>query len=131
MVISWYSWYTNNSVPVSQFLIDGYAPPFRLDRDNNVRNIMFFVRGNIPCKLLSVENHPMEDFYVEVNLAKPKWLLWCSYNPIECKIDFDLWKLNRSFASYLSNYENFIIVGYFNVKTNDSSISVFRQYLWL
>ena len=39
----------NNSFPVSQFLIDGYTPSFRLDRDNNGRSIMLFVRENIPC----------------------------------------------------------------------------------
>ena len=39
----------DNSFPVSQFLIDGYTPPFRLDRDNNGRSIMLFVREDIPC----------------------------------------------------------------------------------
>ena len=34
----------DNSFPVSQFLIDGYSPPFRLDRDNNGGGIMLFVR---------------------------------------------------------------------------------------
>ena len=56
----------DNSFPVSQFLIDGYTPPFRLDLDNNARGIMVFV------KLLSVENHPMKGFYVEINLPKTK-----------------------------------------------------------
>ena len=60
----------DNSFPVSQFLIDGYTPPFRLDRDNNGGGIMLFVREDISCKLLSVENHPMENFYVEINLRK-------------------------------------------------------------
>ena len=32
----------DNSFPVSQFLIDSYTPPFRLDRDNNVGGIMLF-----------------------------------------------------------------------------------------
>ena len=39
----------DNSFPVSQFLIDGYTSPFRLDRDNNGRSVMLFVRENIPC----------------------------------------------------------------------------------
>ena len=39
----------DNSFPVSQFLIDGYTPSFRLDRDNNGRSIMLFARENIPC----------------------------------------------------------------------------------
>ena len=68
----------DNSFPVGQFLIDGYNPPFKLDRDNNWGGIMFFVREDIPCKLWSVENHPIEGFYVEINLRKTRWLLCCS-----------------------------------------------------
>ena len=81
-------------------MIDGYSPPFRLDRDNNGGGIMLFVREDFPCKLLSVENHPMEGFYVEINLRKTKWLLCCSYNPSRCKIDFHLENLNRSLALF-------------------------------
>ena len=51
----------DNSFPASQFLIDGYTSPFRLDRDNNGVG-MLFVREDIPFKLLFVENHPMEGF---------------------------------------------------------------------
>ena len=117
----------DNSFPVSQFLIDGYTPPFRLDRDNNRGGIMLFVTEDIPCKLLSIENHLMEGFYVEINLRKTKWLLCCSYNPNRCKIDFHLENLNRSLALYSSHYENFIILGDFNVKANDSAVLVFSD----
>ena len=118
----------DNSFPVSQFLIDSYTPPFRLDRDNNVGGIMlFFVREDIPCKLLSVENHPVEGFHVESNLRKTKWLLYWSCNPNRCKIDFHLENLNRSLALYSSHYENFIILGDFNVEANDSAVSVFSD----
>ena len=106
--------------------VDGYSPPFRLNRDNHGGG-MFFVREDIPCKLLSVENHPMEGFYVEINLRKTKWLLCCSYNPNRCKIDFHLENLNRSLALYSSHYENFIIIGDFNVEANDSAISVYSD----
>ena len=88
---------------------------------------MLFVREDIPCKLLSVENHAMEGFYVEINLRKTKWLLCCSYNPNRWKIDFHLENLNRSLALYSSHCENFIIIGNFNVEANDSAISVFSD----
>ena len=117
----------DNSFLVSQFLIVGYTPPFRPDRDNNGEGIMLFVIEDIPCKLLSIENDPMEGFYVEINLRKTKWLLCCSYNPNRCKIDFHLENLNRSLALYLSHYDNFIIIGDFNVEANDSAISVFSD----
>ena len=50
------------SFSVSQVLIDGYTPPFTLHRDNNGGDIMFFVRQNTSCKLMSAEDHPMEGF---------------------------------------------------------------------
>ena len=84
----------DSSFPVSQFLIDGYGLPFRIDSDNNGRGIMLFVRKDIPCKILSAENHPMEDFYVKVNLRKTKWLLCCPYNPNRNKIGFHLRNLD-------------------------------------
>ena len=117
----------DNSFPVNQVLINGYTSPFRIDRDNNGGGIVLFVREDIPCKLLSVENHPMEAFYAEINLQKTKWFLYCSYNPYRCKIDFHLENLNRSLALYSSHYENFIIIGDFNVAANDSAISIFRD----
>ena len=55
---------------MSQLLIDGYTPRFRLDRDNNGGGLMLFVTENIPFELLSIENHPIEGFYVEINLRK-------------------------------------------------------------
>ena len=91
------------SFPVTQFLIDGYTPPFRLDHNNNGGSIILFVRENIPCKLLSVENHHMEGFDVEVNLRKTKWLFCCSYNPNRCRIDFHLENLKWSLALYSSH----------------------------
>ena len=35
---------------------------------------MLFIRGDLPCKLLSVENQPMEG-YVELNLRKTKHMV--------------------------------------------------------
>ena len=52
----------DNSFPMGQFLIDGYGPPIRLDHDIRGGGLLFFVREDIPCKLLSLENKPMEGF---------------------------------------------------------------------
>ena len=48
----------DNSFPVSQFLINDYTPPFRLNCDNNGGGKMLFVREDTLCKLLSPEYHP-------------------------------------------------------------------------
>ena len=71
----------DNSFPVDQFLIDCYGPPIRLERDVHEGVLILFVREDILCKLLSLENKPVDGFYVEKNLRKTKRLLCCSYNP--------------------------------------------------
>ena len=119
----------DNSFPVGQFLIDDYGPPIRLDRDIHGGGLMLFVREDIPCKLLSLENKPMEGFYVEINLRKTKWLLCCSYNPSKSNIDFHLQHLNQNLALYSSCYENFMVIGDFNAETNNSAMSFFSDTL--
>ena len=89
-----------NSFPVGQFLIDGYGPPIRLDRDINGEGLMLFVREDIPCKLLSLGNRPMEGFNVEINLRKTRRLLCCSYNPSRSNINFHLEHLKRNLSLY-------------------------------
>ena len=108
----------DNNFPVGQFLIDGYGP---LDRDIHGGVLMLFVTENIPFKHLSLENKPMEGFYVEINLWKTKWLLCCSYNPSRGNIDFHTEYLNRNLTLYWFCYENFMIIGDFNVEGNNSA----------
>lgn len=53
---------------MDQFLIDGNKLPFRLDGKIHGGGIMIFVKEDIPCKFLSVENQTMQGWSVEVNL---------------------------------------------------------------
>ena len=62
----------DNSFTVGQLLIAGYGPPIRLDCDIHGRCVMLFVKEDIRCKTLSLEDKPMERFYVEINLQKTK-----------------------------------------------------------
>ena len=43
----------DSSFPVSQFLIDGYSEPYRLDRNRNGGGVMIYVREDIPSRLLN------------------------------------------------------------------------------
>ena len=60
----------DSSFLVNQFLIDGFTPPYRLDRDANRRGIMLYVREDIPSKLLSNndQDSEIENIFVEINL---------------------------------------------------------------
>ena len=42
----------DDTFPTSQFLVDGFSEPFRLDRNGNGSVIMIFDRGDISSKLL-------------------------------------------------------------------------------
>ena len=59
---------------------------------------MLYVRENIPSKLLSIENQPIEGFYTKINLRKKKWLLCGSYNPHRDNIGNHLDSLNKNLA---------------------------------
>ena len=84
--------------------------------------LMLFVKKDFPWKLLSLENKFMEGFYIERNSRKTKWLLCCYYNSSRNNIDFHLERHPE-----FSCYENFMIIGDFNVEANNSAMSVFSD----
>ena len=49
-----------------------YSTPYRLDRNGNGGDIMFFVRNSIPLKMISIEKLPIETFLIELNLRKKR-----------------------------------------------------------
>ena len=110
----------DDSFPDSQFLIEGFGKPFRLDRNRNGGGIMWFIRSDIPAKVISTDKNPFESFYVELNFRKKKWLLSCSYNPNNENIESHLNGLTRSIASLSLKYENIILLGDFNSCMDDS-----------
>ena len=89
----------DNCFPEGQFLIEGYSKPYGTDRNCHRGGIMLYVRADIRSKLLSTESLPMEGFYVEINLQKKKWLLFCSYNPKKNAIKSHLEILHKGLAS--------------------------------
>ena len=115
----------DSSFPEGQFLIPGYGAPYRIDRTCYGGGLMLFVREDIPSKLLLVENAPIEDFYIEINLRKKKWLICGSYNPHRTTIDSDMDSLSKCLALYSSTYENYIVLRDFNVEVDNNAISSF------
>ena len=62
----------DNSFPKGQFLIKGFCEPFRIDRNIHGGGILFYVREDIPAKLLSVELLPTECLFVENKFVEKK-----------------------------------------------------------
>ena len=66
----------------------------------------------------------MEGFYEEMNLQKKKSLLCCSCNPKKNAIKSHLEPLlHKRLALYSSKYENFIVLGDFNVGMDNSDMT--------
>ena len=115
----------DESFPPSQFFLDGYSVPFRLDRNGNGGGILLYIRDDLPSKLLSM-NKNIEGFFVEINLRnKKKWLLSCSYNPTKMQISNHLAELSKNTDLYLTKYDQLLFLGDFNAGVEDSSVKNF------
>ena len=62
----------DDSFPDGQFFLDGFGTRFCLDRNRNGGGIMLFIRNDIPAKVVSTDDRPIESFYVELNFRKKK-----------------------------------------------------------
>ena len=95
----------DSSFPVNQFLIDGFSPPYRLDRNANGGGIMLYIREDIPSKQLSNndKDSEIENIFVEINLRSKKWLICGTYNPKTSLIKKHLELLSQKFNRYFSN----------------------------
>ena len=99
----------DDSFPITNFLIDGFSRPYRIDRNSSGGGIMSYVREDIPSNLLKVESLPKEGFHVELKLRSENWLINCSYNPNRNAIGnyLEAWSGFLDFHS--SSYNNIII----------------------
>ena len=114
-----------NSFPIGQFYIEGFGTHVRLDRNQNGGGIMLLSREGIPIKLLSSDIASIESFYVEINLRRKKWLLNCSYNLDKSNISMHLSESRKSLDLYSTKYENFVILGDFNVEVDNNDLKIF------
>ena len=73
----------DDTFPIGQFYIHGFATPYRFDRTLHSGGILLYITEDISSKILKfqpVQNN-FESFFAEINVRKKKWLLSCSYNP--------------------------------------------------
>ena len=120
---------TDDAFPDSQFLIEGFSSPYRLDRTSKGGRILLYIREDIPSKYIkNVKiDKSFEGFFVEINLRSKKWLLACSYNPHRDKITSHLKSISTALDNLSSQYENIILLGDFNVETEEKNISDFMN----
>ena len=117
----------DESFPTSAFILPGFSPPFRRDRNINGGGILLYVRNDIPSRELQDIPIPndIECLYAQINLHKKKWLLISGYNPSKILINRMLHSLAAGLEHYLPLYDNVILIGDFNAEVNELSMSEF------
>ena len=115
----------DDSFPSMQFLIEGFGPPFRSDRNSHGGGILVYVREDIPCKLMPMKNCSIEGFFIELNLKSKKWLISCSYNPHRNFILHHLNSIGKNLDLLSGNYENIFRMGDFNADMENVSLKHF------
>ena len=106
------------SFPTSQFVIQGFDAPFRLDRTNTGGRILVYVRDDIPSKLLNISyvSSDTECLAIEIKKwlrqsgNKTKWLLICSCNPHKNNILNHLINLSKIIDRNSSRYDKYLCI---------------------
>ena len=55
----------------------------------------------------------VKGFFIELNLRKKKWLLFCSYDPKYSQISYHFSKIGKALDYLTSNSDNIIVMGNF------------------
>ena len=117
----------DETFPKAQFHIDGYAPPFRVDRSKNGGGVIIYVREDITAKELT--EHPslinFEGTFFEINLKNRKWLVFGGYNPNKNTINNFLAQLGHVLDFYMAKYENYLLLGDFNSEVSETAMTDF------
>ena len=89
----------------------------------NGGGILLFVRENIPWKIIKTDcDADFDGIFVEINLRKKKWLLYCSYNPHKSNVANHLKNICKTLDKLSATYDNLILLGDFNVEPDEESI---------
>ena len=89
--------------PFNQFAIEGYTALIRFDRNDREVGILLYIRR-----------------FVELNRCKKN-----SHNPAKSNISAHLSFVRRSLDSYMSSYNNFLVIGDLNSEISKMVISKF------
>ena len=117
----------NISFPSGQFIIPGFAPTDRFDRNNKGGGLLLYLREDIPSKIMLVFKLPIEGFLIEVNVYRKKWLSGCFYNPHKTYISDFLKAISKVLDLTTANYEHLFIMGDLDSEVKQKYLTEFCQ----
>ena len=115
------------SFPSAQFVLEGYHSPYRLDISSRSGGILVYVKSPIPSRHLSCENlcDSVQAIRFEINLRKEKCLVISIYCPPSHNGEHFLNNLNVMIEFFADTYDNYLIMGNFNIEQSDPSLKAF------
>ena len=110
----------DSTFPSNQFTIEEYVAPVRFDRNVREGGIFLYIREDIPARLPTTSLPKIfKGFFVKLNLRKKKILMCCSYSSAKNNISSRLSIVWRSLDSYMSCYDNFLVIGDLNSEISE------------
>ena len=90
---------------------------------------MIYIKDNIPSKILRLHSFAddIENIIFYINLHKRKWLLYGGYNQHGQSVDYFSEHLRKALDSYVSLYDNIIILGDFNCEKSENPMKIFSD----
>ena len=119
----------DETFPTAQFAIEGFSKHYRLDVTSNSGGLLFYVKANLPSKLIRFYNFPNEIqcILIEFNISTKKYALLSIYRPPNQNINFFLDKLSEALDIYSKHYENICIFGDFSTTPENNDMINFRS----
>ena len=87
-------------------------------------DLILFAKENIPCKMLSTFRFPeeCEIISIDFSIANKKWLLLGIYNPPSQNEALLVEQIKRALNTHSTTYGNFLLLGDFNMTTENSKL---------
>ena len=121
----------DESYPTQQFDIEGYACPYRLDRNKDGGGVLIYVRDDLGSKERYSTNRSMkknfEGIFFEINLRKSKWLAFGGYNNRKTNIGNFLAQVGPVLDQNMSKLENILLLGNFNSEIEEPCMKSFCE----
>ena len=111
----------------AQFVLEGYHSPYRLDISSRSGGIFVYVKSLIPSRRLSCENlcDSIQAVPFEIILRKEKWLVISIYRSPSQNSEYFLNNLTVMIDFFVDTYDNYLIIGDFNIEQSDPSLKAF------
>ena len=104
----------------SHCFANGYKM-FHKDWKKFGEGLILFVKENIPCKVLNTFRFS-EECEIDFSILNKKWLLLGIYNPPSQNEALFVEQIKLALNTYSTTYENFLLLGDFNMTTENSKL---------